>query len=171
MLILSPFRFCCPGSGHITPHQANPAPASLVTSARVIKRTNHIVQTKFLPPSLLKPSFQSLESVRDSDHRRQSVISKILNTLQLPCEIVGFNNVETTLDAGALLNASTIHAHKLQATKNKCVYQHTFACLCSSSLLSFNIVCISSLSLRVAFLSWMSSINYWCATCVWSNFL
>jgi len=39
MLILLPFRFCCPKGGRITSPQANPAPAPLVTSAHVIRRT------------------------------------------------------------------------------------------------------------------------------------
>jgi len=89
-----------------------------------------IVQTKFLPLSLLKPSFQSLQSVWGSGHHCQSVVSKILNTLQLPHEIVGFSNVQTTVDGGTLFSAPNLHAHKLQATKNKCVYYHTLTCIC-----------------------------------------
>ena len=35
---------------------------------------------------------------------------------------MGFSNMQTTVDGGALFTALTLHAQKLQATKNKCVY-------------------------------------------------
>lgn len=43
---------------------------------------------------------------------------------------MGFSNVQTTIDGGVLFNAPTLHVHKLQATKYKCVYYHTFASIC-----------------------------------------
>ena len=126
MLILLPFRLCCPGGSESPPPPKPTQPQHYWWPEEQIV----IVQTKFLPLSLLKQSFRSLQSVRGSGHCCQIVLSKILNTLQLPHEIMGFSNLQTTIDGGVLLNAPTLHVHKLQATKNKCVYYHTFACIC-----------------------------------------
>jgi hypothetical protein len=83
----------------------------------VIRRTDRYCPDKILTTIFVKTIIPKFHSVQGSGHRRSS---KILNTLQLPHEIVGFSNVQTTIDAGTLLNAPTLHAHRLQATKNKC---------------------------------------------------
>jgi hypothetical protein len=67
MLILSLFRFCCQGGGRITPPQAIPAPTPLVTSARVIRRTNRHCPDKILTTIFVEtiiPEFQSVTIVR-----------------------------------------------------------------------------------------------------------
>jgi hypothetical protein len=77
-----------------------------------------------MPSSLLKLSLQSLQSVEDSGHCRQSIESKILYTLKLRRETVGFSDVQTTVDTVVLLNVPSLHTHKLQATKNKCFFMN-----------------------------------------------